>query len=394
MAGTNLPAAERVICSRLRLAREQLGLTQAEAANQLKITRERLLTYEYLRAPLRCDLALRFCRQFVVSEEWLATGMCSSMERSAVAHGFDPGIDWSVLGGIFFRQSMDLLAEPIVHSVPPNSLFSVAWERYLHPRYAELAMEFPYTPRIILSENPEPQVAFNLLAVLTHRWLQMLANEALRFEVDGWLVQRNFVRGIVETNAFLFRQLIAAELDILAFQQLVRHVVSEAPTRDVSTRAKAAQSGAPDAVLPGTETRPASQREIVVAYSATPLDIELMAEASEIGSWSQLRELLRESTTGAGAKAAFARDFGVSIQVLSQWLSNTSAPKADDALRLRRFLIQRSSKPNRPLAVAEGQRSKVELDKKGAGSASTRPALKTRKDKSSHEKAKSDQTKS
>lgn len=238
MPAKKLPPEEQVICARLRIAREQLGLTQAEAAKQLKITRERLLIYEYGRAPLRCDLALRFCRQFVISEEWLATGLCDSMEQAAAAHGLSFGTDWHALGGIFFRQSMDLLAEPLTHQVPPGALFTVAWEQFLRARYAELAMEFFYTPRIVLSENPEPEVAFNLLAVLTQRWLIMLSNEALRLQADGWLVQRNFMRGMVETSAFLFRRMLATDLRIPEFEALIASVVSDRQTKSATSPKK------------------------------------------------------------------------------------------------------------------------------------------------------------
>ena len=62
------------IAKRLRDAREMLGQTQASVALQIGLGAGTLLNYEHCRTPLRFNVALRFCRQFIVSEEWLATG--------------------------------------------------------------------------------------------------------------------------------------------------------------------------------------------------------------------------------------------------------------------------------------------------------------------------------
>src|SRR4051794_16855259 len=90
----DLPKRESEICSRLRAARESLSVSQEEFARQVGITRQRLASYEEMRAPLRADLALRICRQFILSEHWLATGE----------------------GGM--RQCLDLISEPIAYQLP------------------------------------------------------------------------------------------------------------------------------------------------------------------------------------------------------------------------------------------------------------------------------------
>lgn len=220
---SKLKPREQAICRRLREARIEIGLSQYEAAKQLKITRERLLTYEQLRAPLRSELALRFCRQFIVSEEWLATGKNRALEQIGSEKGFNPGADWSALEAIFFRQCMDLFSDPVAHSVPPGALFSAAYDDLLAKRYSELATEFFYTPRIVLGDTEdEPQVAFNLLSSLVERWLKLLSAECKNLGADASLVQRNYIRALVETNAFLFREFMAMRLDIAGFQELVR----------------------------------------------------------------------------------------------------------------------------------------------------------------------------
>lgn len=237
---SKLTNREQDICARLRKAREELGWSQYEAAKQLKITRERLLTYEQRRAPLRCDLALRFCRQFIISEEWLATGKNDALVKIGRESNLDPGADWSALDSIFFRQCMDLFSDPIALSVPPGALFSVAYDEILAPRYSELASEFFYTPRIVLDDtHNEPEVAFNLLRSLVERWLKLLAAEANHLGADAWLIQRNYVRALVETNAYLFRAFMALSLDIAAFQRRVQAITKrqmEVPRKGAGPR--------------------------------------------------------------------------------------------------------------------------------------------------------------
>lgn len=50
-----------------------------------------MASYEELRAPLRFDLALKICRQFILSEKWLATGqgemrLCLDLNSRGVSH--------------------------------------------------------------------------------------------------------------------------------------------------------------------------------------------------------------------------------------------------------------------------------------------------------------------
>jgi transcriptional regulator with XRE-family HTH domain len=97
-------------------------------------------------------------------------------------------------------------------------------------------------------------------------------------------------------------------------------------------------------------------------------------------SWANLRRRLISATRTTGAQTALADHLGITRQAVSEWVRRDDrAPEADTTLRLLDWV------------AAEEAKSK---QKKRAGSAETRPALKTRKSKStSHEKAKSDQRK-
>jgi transcriptional regulator with XRE-family HTH domain len=89
----------------------------------------------------------------------------------------------------------------------------------------------------------------------------------------------------------------------------------------------------------------------------------------------RLMSRLKGATSDRGSKSALARQLGVPPQRINDWLNGTSVPGGEVALQMLEWVTAKEaqSKP-----------------KKRAGSALTRPALKTRKSKSTtNEKAKS-----
>lgn len=92
--------------------------------------------------------------------------------------------------------------------------------------------------------------------------------------------------------------------------------------------------------------------------------------------WPVLREKIRNLVQRRGAKSALARDIGVTRQAVNALLSKKYIPSGEQVLKLSKWL-----------EIAEAQQ------KQSAGSASTRPAPKTRERKSKHEKPNSDRQK-
>lgn len=220
MRKSKLTRRELEICSRLRNARETLGITQQAVAAAIGTERSTIANYETAITPMRYELALRFCRSFVISEEWLATGKTQGMIKSALQHGFTQKANFEALETIFFRQCMDLLSEPICLQIPPGTLFSEAFDAYLAERYQELAMEFFYTPRIVFNDADKPSVAVNLLIAFMERWLKLLGNEALRLKKSQTDVQRGFVRAVFEASHHLFDKFMGATSDPQTLQNL------------------------------------------------------------------------------------------------------------------------------------------------------------------------------
>ena len=148
-----LPDRELQICRRLRQVRELLRLAQEEFAAEVGINRQRLASYEEGRAALRFDLALRICRQFIISEKWLATGKGD------------------------MRLVMDLTGEGL--HVPADSSFGKAYDGYLAQRYEAIYRQQGESLRINLKAGDPRTFYKNLLLMLLDRWRSMLSPEEM-----------------------------------------------------------------------------------------------------------------------------------------------------------------------------------------------------------------------
>jgi DNA-binding transcriptional regulator YiaG len=75
-------------------------------------------------------------------------------------------------------------------------------------------------------------------------------------------------------------------------------------------------------------------------------------------SWKELRLRLKAATDASGEQAALARAFGVSTAAVSQWLSGATAPKADTALRLLKWVTAAEAKQKSAPEVRKHNRRK------------------------------------
>src|SRR5580693_7622711 len=99
MSKSRLPKTELEICARFHFARDRiLKITQAACAAEIGVERGVVVNYEIGRTALRYDVALRFCRQFIISEEWLATGRHDLFHAGIGQHGVglaEAGQNWT-----------------------------------------------------------------------------------------------------------------------------------------------------------------------------------------------------------------------------------------------------------------------------------------------------------
>jgi transcriptional regulator with XRE-family HTH domain len=210
MRTTKLPQIEAGVCRRMREARDFLGITQETCARQIGIERGTLANYEYAKAPVKAEVALRFCRNLIVNEEWLATGSFEIVAKVARRKGlveFD-----QALKRIFLRHPVDLLSDPTRNQIPPGALYAEAFEVHLKVRYYELLDSFFYLPRIVFSDAEETQVAANLLGALLERWFDFVGNGAFHTLKGGWEARRQFAGRMIEFGDVLARRFMGDEI--------------------------------------------------------------------------------------------------------------------------------------------------------------------------------------
>ena len=128
---SRLPDYETAICGRLKSFREQLKWSQPDFAEKLGITKVRLASYEYGRAPVKYWLARKAQYEFHLSPVWLATGQPPITGYIAL----DPKIEKSIpekellsaayhdyfIGSIEMDIALDVRSssrfDPVVHSI-------------------------------------------------------------------------------------------------------------------------------------------------------------------------------------------------------------------------------------------------------------------------------------
>jgi transcriptional regulator with XRE-family HTH domain len=180
------------IANRLRLAREGLGVTQTEFAGQISISRDRLASYEDGRAVLRCDVALRVCRQFFVSEFWLATGAANEEQFKAQRR-----IDFSDLDA---RLTMALAVEPAALACPPGYSFADGFEPFLRQPYANLAVQQNGFPRIKPLPSDGGDYFRNAFDCMMDFWKRGLSPQQWEAFFSSLVSQGQTLHGQIKTN--------------------------------------------------------------------------------------------------------------------------------------------------------------------------------------------------
>ncbi len=106
----SLPEREKLICRRVRVARELRGKTQQACADLTGIERSTLANYEAEITPVRFDQAKRICYRLNINQVWLATG------ANPYAPYFDlsPNLEFLIKPNALFSEAFDtVLKEPI-----------------------------------------------------------------------------------------------------------------------------------------------------------------------------------------------------------------------------------------------------------------------------------------
>jgi DNA-binding XRE family transcriptional regulator len=203
---SRLDSREKAICLRVKEARQNLRLDQAEVARRLGLKEHAISTIEKCRAPLRFDIALRFCREMLVNEQWLATGGFATLESEAKRQGIEGRGNVSELHPLFFRLTTDLWSEDVTRTIPSRTLFSGAFDRTLAPYYESLAKANFYFPRLRPNEHDGVDIVRTLLQATMDTQLLLLTNEARRLGKGELPVQKTFAGRMFELSQLLFKR--------------------------------------------------------------------------------------------------------------------------------------------------------------------------------------------
>lgn len=123
-----LPQREIDICERVREVRIFLKWDQPAFAKELDVSRERLASYEYARAPVRYWLARKLCMCFGINQRWLALGKLPMRPYIDLDQSLDGGIHPRMLFSAAFD---DVIGQPVerqlklveeVYGAPADSL--------------------------------------------------------------------------------------------------------------------------------------------------------------------------------------------------------------------------------------------------------------------------------
>jgi len=327
------PPSELAIRQRLRVARERLGLTHKECADQLGIPRTTLINYECGRARLQCGIALLFCRQFIISEEWLATGAYEALRAAAKEKGLSGTEIFEQELAFFFRQCVDLHSECAAQGIAVRGSLGDIYPHVLAPIYRRLAVQFFHQPLVTFRDTDSPKLVQNYVNVLLARWLRLLDNESAARQVAPGLVRRTMLRCLFEAGTVIFARMIGRATPEVASSPAFAWLRTLVASPDV-----------PIGPLYGLNTGAGQGSENIsekdLKEQAVKLDTTDMKSAMP-----KLLERLRKATAERGRKSELAAWLGVHPQCVTDWLTGRKEPGGETTLRLLHWAELQERKP-------------------------------------------------
>jgi transcriptional regulator with XRE-family HTH domain len=283
-----LPARELEICRRFKLAREARRVSQYDLAQRLEVTRSRISSYEFELAPVPCEFALRACRELRISEEWLATGVTP----------IGPALGLSLL--------------KYHGKVKARARFSEVYDSFLAADVERLRIKYK-------NASDEKLMRYFEAAVEDDKYRgydRQLAEKTHADVPDGsW---KAFYVGFSHYVDKFFFDLFSP------------------PTKAPATEKEKG----------GGVGKAASIKQGLTSDSASVTDAGMGSSLLDV-----LMDRLRVVTKPRGAKAALAREFGVTPQAVHEWLKRRSAPSAESCLKLLDWVSRAEGNQNKSSAA-------------------------------------------
>lgn len=255
----------------------------SDFAKKVGLSKERLASYEYARAPIRHDVGVAICRQFNIRPAWLATGN-------------PPRHPYIALIGV---EELELGPRALF-----SELFAAAARK--HPLLYETDQsKFPYLG------SPDGRASAC--------WMVECAVEKALCSVAPGDVDElsSLLEAAVNRISARFSKIPAEEASLIE-----KYVESHKDKSSDDARA----------LFQVFHPEQPDKLNSLTGYSESAIVAPDMSQLPK--SWPELRERLIALTSERGAKAALAREFKVTNSAVSEWLRGLSMPSADTTLRL------------------------------------------------------------
>lgn len=342
MRKNQLNEQDVAIGTRLKYAREEvLELNQAACARSLKLDRTTLANYENLRTPLRFEVALQFCRHFVISEEWLATGECKLFHQAQPFTIPAPTGNQGELDSfdrvISMRHCVDLWSDPVTRHIKPGMPFSTAYRSALMARYAKLVQEFSFFPFVRLSDADSEETANNYITALHELHFNLLRNRAFERKIQPHELWRVYCGCVIETNALIWDRLMGKFSTANAMERFgwLRCVLADP------------KQGLPPLVN-GVWHAPSDLEKLPLDFGSATYSlqniIQIVNNLKVPLTFRELLERLNSAASGYGKKSALAAHMGVALTTISVWLSGKREPGGETTLRLLEWVLAEEAK--------------------------------------------------
>lgn len=334
-----LSAENLGVAQRLREARNHLNLSQADVSRQLGISRERLASYEDGRTPLRFELALRFCWQFVFSEEWLALGVKEILARWDKK---DPAKYKHVWHSSKARWCMSLLYSPAFHKIKPGTLFIDAYNEHLQAVYeanyvANIA-SIGLGPSIVISSSPSDDQLKNYFHALLETWMDFNDEpiKKYRFLMSMARAARK-IQICLSSNELTEQEQESIKLDGWESGKLADNITEDSAEMDDFIDKQAPDFLANIASNFKVSFNPDKEKPV----DNIPKHGNIERVKTKLPG---LMDRLKKATEQRGKKAELARFLDVPLPKVSQWLSGLHEPGGETTLQLLNWVEQQERK--------------------------------------------------
>jgi len=279
-----LPQREIEICQRLRDVRIAVRLQQAEFAKKLGISRVKLASHEYAKAPIRYELGKQFCYRFNVNQRWFATGKLPKSPYFDIS----PNLEFQITPRALFSGAFDKVLADQIENRGAELARLVGKDALLAGEFEEVVMDNLH----LVGEFPSRAMAFYVTKLI--------------------LTKLNWLPGPLQVE--YGNALLAAEKRFhKKHWKQIKALVAERLSKN-----SAAPAG----------------REPKKEFDSVTVESNMEGVKSKVSETQRLRDDLKHATAKPGMKAKLARFMKVDPPRVSEWLSGQE-PGGEYALKLR-----------------------------------------------------------